>query len=117
VVRLPSGAVSEELREMWVMMKEMMELQKASIKVAVANLEEVTWVVQEVLDSIQYGCDNEWEEEIFNEWVEDMEFGELENKMAELRAEKAEKRRGLEAVGEETTEEVGDIVVESGAGL
>jgi ATP-dependent helicase YprA (DUF1998 family) len=124
VIGVLSGSVSEELREMREMMKEMMRLQQASIKVAAANLEEVTWVVQEVLDSFQYRRDNEWEDEIFDEWVADMEFGEMENKVAELQAEKAEyrewlkeraeKRGVVESVGEEI---VAEVVVESGAGM
>jgi hypothetical protein len=116
--------VSEELREMREMMKEMARLQQASIKAAAANLEEVTWVVQEVLDSFQYRWDNEREDEIFNEWVSDMEFGEMENEVAELQAEEAEfrewlkeqaeKRRVVGSVGEEV---VTEVVVESGAGM
>jgi hypothetical protein len=95
VIGVPSGSVSEELREMREMMKEMMKLQQVSIKAAAANLEEVTWVVQEVLDSFQYRRDNEWEDEIFDKWVADMEFGEMENEVAELQAEKAEYREWL----------------------
>ena len=124
VVGVPSGSVSEELREMREMMKEVMRLQQASIKAAAANLEEVTWVVQEVLDSFQYRRDNEREDEIFDEWVADMEIGEMENEVAELQAEKAEyrewlkeraeKRGAVESAGEVI---VTEVVVESGAGM
>ena len=101
-----------------------MRLQQASIKAAAANLEEVTWVVQEVLDSFQYRRDNEREDEIFDEWVADMEIGEMENEVAELQAEKAEyrewlkeraeKRGAVESAGEVI---VTEVVVESGAGM
>jgi hypothetical protein len=121
VVGVPSGSASEELREMRGMMKEMMRLQQASIKAAAANLEEVTWVLEEVLDSIQYGRDNERDAELFDEWVSGMKFGEMGNEVAELQAEKAEfrewlkeraeKREVVGSVGEEVSTEV--VVEES----
>jgi hypothetical protein len=108
--------VSEELKEMRGMMKEMMRLQQASIKAAAANLEEVTWVLEEVLDSIQYRRDNERDADFFDEWVAGMKFGEMENEVAELEAEeadyrewlkeRAEKREVAGSVGEEVTTEV-----------
>jgi hypothetical protein len=121
VVGVPSGSVSEELREMRGIMKDMMRLQKASIKAAAENLEEVTWVLEEVLDSIQYRRDNERDAELFDEWVSGMKFGEMGNEVAELQAEeadyrewlkeRAEKREVAGSVGEEVATEV--VVEES----
>jgi ATP-dependent helicase YprA (DUF1998 family) len=121
VVGVPSGSASEELREMRGMMKELMRLQQASVKAAAANLEEVTWVLEEVMDSIQYRRDNERDSDFYDEWVAGMKFGEMENEVAELQAEeadfrewlkeRAEKREVVRSVGEEIATEV--VVEES----
>jgi hypothetical protein len=123
VVRVLLGTASEELREMQAMMKEMMELQKASIKAALWQMREVTGALHDIVESFQYGWDTEWDDEIFEEWLEDIKVGKLEKEVAELRSEEAEfgewlrernrERSGLEEVGEEE----GGIVVESGAGM
>jgi hypothetical protein len=121
------GTASRELREMRVLMKEMMELQKASIKAATWQMREVTGARHEIVESFQYGRDTERDSKIFEEWLEEIKVGELEKEVAELRSEEAEfgewlrernkKHSGLEEVGEEESEEEGDVVVESGAGM
>jgi hypothetical protein len=114
--------VSEELREMRGMMKEMMRLQQASMKAAAANLEEVTWVLEEVMDSIQYRRDSERDADLFDEWVSGMEFGEMGNEVVELQVEKAEFREWLkeraekrEVVGSLGEEVSTEVVVEESA--
>jgi hypothetical protein len=116
--------VSEELREMRGMMKEMMRLQQASIKAAAANLEEVTWVLEEVMDSFQYRQDNERDAELFDEWVSGMDFGKMEKEVAELQAEEAEFREWLkeraekrEVVGSVGEEVATEVVVEESTGM
>jgi hypothetical protein len=124
VVGVPSGSVSEELREMRGMMKELMRLQQASIKAAAANLEEVTWVLEEVMDSIQYRRDSERDADLFDEWVSGMDFGKMEKEVAELQAEEAEFREWLkeraekrEVVGSVGEEAATEVVVEESAGM
>jgi hypothetical protein len=95
VVGVPSGTASEELREMQVLMKEMMELQKASIKAASWQMREVTGALREVVESFQYGRDTEWDDEIFKEWLEEIKVGKIEGEVSELQAEEAEFREWL----------------------
>jgi hypothetical protein len=124
-VRVPSGSDDGVLRELTGLMRELVEVQKentAHVKRTMEYLSGLAYVMkgqfQDVLDGFQYVLDAERDEIDYDEWLEDMEVGELAAEVEDLEVENEEFLVFLRerAKNGEGVENVADNVVASGSG-
>ena len=124
-VGVPSGSDDGVLRELTGLMRELVEVQKentAHVKRTMEYLSGLAYVMkgqfQDVLDGFQYVLDAERDEIDYDEWLEDMEVGELAAEVEDLEVENEEFLVFLRerAKNGEGVENVADNVVASGSG-